>query len=344
MSNGGSTPALRVRELRKRYGATEAVRGIDLTVERGQVYGLLGPNGSGKTTTLSCALGLLAPTSGSIEVLGEPANKLYRTRGRVACVFDVPALLRGHSVAQNLDYQARLRGHSGGRSMEDALSRVGLPGFESRRAGGLSLGQEKRLAIAGAIMGSPELVVLDEPLSGLDPMGVRGMLALLEELATDGQTLVLSSHRLHEMQEVLTHAAVILDGEVIREAPLEAFLGRVGTWHVRVRDEAAARAAIEPLGELAERPDAEGRLLLEAPGRGGDEVVGALVRGDAGVLHFAEARVGLQASFEALVDERRSAKASAAGASAAGASAAGDSAAGDSAAGDSAAGPPGGRS
>ena len=102
-------PALRVRQLRKSYGATEAVKGIDLTVERGQVYGLLGPNGSGKTTTLSCALGLLAPTSGTTEVLGHPATKLHRTMGRVGCVFDVPALLRGHTVAQNLAYQSALQ-------------------------------------------------------------------------------------------------------------------------------------------------------------------------------------------------------------------------------------------
>ncbi|MGB0333500.1 MAG: ABC transporter ATP-binding protein, partial [Planctomycetota bacterium] len=173
---GEAGPALRVRGLRKRYGATEAVKGVDLTVQPGQVYGLLGPNGSGKTTTLSCALGLLAPTSGTCEVLGVPSSALHRTRGKVGCVFDVPALLKGHTIAQNLAYQSRLRGHTGGRSMKDALRRVGLEGFERRSAGGLSLGQEKRLAIAGAIMGTPELVVLDEPLSGLDPMGVRGML------------------------------------------------------------------------------------------------------------------------------------------------------------------------
>ena len=136
-----STAALEVAGLVKRYGRTLAVKGADLRVERGQVFGLLGPNGSGKTTTLSCALGLLHPTDGTCTVLGEPATALHRTRGRVGCVFDVPALLRGHSIAQNLAYQARLRGHQGGRRMTDALERVGLGGFEQRRAGGLSLGQ-----------------------------------------------------------------------------------------------------------------------------------------------------------------------------------------------------------
>lgn len=300
--------ALSVRGLRKRYGATEAVKGVDLTVERGQVYGLLGPNGSGKTTTLSCALGLLKPTAGRCTVLGHPAKKLHKTRGKVGCVFDVPALLRGHTVAQNLKYQTRLRGHAEGRSIEDALARVGLSGFEKRRAGGLSLGQEKRLAIAGSIMGSPELVVLDEPLSGLDPMGVRGMLALLLELRDVGQTLIVSSHRLHEMQEVLTHAAVILDGDVVREAPLEEYLGRPDTWRVEVRDEEAARRAAGTLGATVLplfAGDREGTLRIEAPGASGDAIAAALVESGAGLLHLSEARLGLQASFEQLVEEHR---------------------------------------
>ncbi len=299
--------ALRVRGLRKRYGATEAVKGVDLTVRSGQVYGLLGPNGSGKTTTLSCALGLLSPTSGTCEVLGVPSSALHRTRGKVGCVFDVPALLKGHTIAQNLAYQSRLRGHAGGRDMKDALRRVGLEGFERRSAGGLSLGQEKRLAIAGAIMGTPELVVLDEPLSGLDPMGVRGMLELLAELVEGGQTLVLSSHRLHEMQEILTHAAVILDGEVIREAPLDAYLGQKDTWTVAVRDEDSLRASLGAGWTLKSGPVGEGTLFLEAPGADPEELLARLVGSGAGRHHVAAARMGLQASFEALVEERRAA-------------------------------------
>lgn len=307
-----SEPALVVRGLVKEYGATVAVAGIDLTVGRGQIYGLLGPNGSGKTTTLSCALGLLPMTEGSATVLGEPSHRLHRTRGRVGCVFDTPALLRGHTVAQNLAYQARLRGHGGGRGMGDALARVGLSGFETRRAGGLSLGQEKRLAIAGAIMGSPELIVLDEPLSGLDPMGVRGMLDMLLELNEEGQTLVISSHRLHEMEQILTHAAVILDGELAREAPLEDFLGRPGTWRVRVRDVASAeRAAGRVGGSTAPLPDVRvedgGSTLLElhAPDATGDAIAAALVECGAGLLELGESQTGLQAAFERIVDEQR---------------------------------------
>lgn len=313
--------ALEVRGLWKRYGSAVAVRDVSLTVERGQMYGLLGPNGSGKTTTLSCALGLLAPSSGKCTVLGEPATKLHRTRGKVGCVFDVPALLRGHTIEQNLHYQGRLRGHKGGRQMDEALERVGLKGFRKRRAGGLSLGQEKRLAIAGAIMGSPELVVLDEPLSGLDPMGVRGMLGMLEELKSDGQTLIISSHRLHEMQEILSHAAVILDGDLVKEAPLEEYLGQPGTWRIEVKNADAAEKALAGIGKLMPAPDraadgssgkeSGGAWRVEAPGVPGETLSSALAEAGAGLLHFTQERMGLQASFEALVDQQRRARAAA---------------------------------
>lgn len=306
-ASGGEDLALEVRNLVKRYGSMEAASDVNLSVGRGQVYGLLGPNGSGKTTTLSCALGLLSATSGSCRVLGQPSTALHRTRGRVGCVFDVPAILGGHSVEQNLRYQARLRGYRGGRSLGEALDRVGLDGFNGRRAGGLSLGQTKRLAIAGAIMGEPELVVLDEPLSGLDPMGVRGMLQLLEELTSDGQTLVVSSHRLHEMETVLSHAAVILDGRVVKEAPLDDFLGRPHTFEVRARDAAAVERAAGKVRATVDGTDAEGVTRIHAPESSPDALASALVEEGAGLLHFTEARVGLQASFEALVDETRAA-------------------------------------
>ena len=242
------------------------MKGVDLRVERGQVFGLLGPNGSGKTTTLSCALGLLHPTGGTRTVLGEPAKALHRTRGRVGCVSTCRRPARAHDRPESR-LPGGLRGHPGGRQMADALERVGLGGFEHRRAGGLSLGQEKRLAIAGAIMGRPELVVLDEPLSGLDPMGVRGMLELLEELAQDGQTLIVSSHRLHEMESVLTHAAVILDGEVVRQAPLEEYLGRPDSYTIRVRDAEAARRAVAAVRGEIESEAHDGALRSTRPRR-----------------------------------------------------------------------------
>src|SRR5690606_21764019 len=168
---------IEVRGLVKRYRGVLAVDRVDLDVGEGQVFGLLGPNGSGKTTTLSCTLGLLRPSEGVLRVLGEPSDALHRTRGAVGVVFDRAHVLGHLSVRDNLEYARRLRGGGGGgRSEAEALERVGIADLSRRRAGRLSLGQTKRLAIAMALAGSPRLLVLDEPLSGLDPLGVRSFL------------------------------------------------------------------------------------------------------------------------------------------------------------------------
>jgi ABC-type multidrug transport system ATPase subunit len=217
--------ALRIESLTHRFGATEAVSMLDLTVARGQVYGLLGPNGSGKTTTLSCALGMLRPDSGRIEILGLPVSQVHTTAGKIGAVFDAPTLVPRLSVGQNLGYARRLLGHKGGRTPEQVLEIVGLGDRERQRATSLSLGQQRRLAIARALLGTPELLVLDEPLSGLDTAGVRDVLTLVRQLADAGLTLLLSSHRLTELERVVDHVGIIMGGRMVREAPLGELLG-----------------------------------------------------------------------------------------------------------------------
>jgi ABC-type multidrug transport system ATPase subunit len=296
--------ALRVSGLVKRYGSFAAVDGVDLTVERGQAFGLLGPNGSGKTTTLSCALGLMHATEGETEVLGVPPERLYELRGRLACVFDTPSLLPGHTIAQNLAYQRRLRGPatSPGRGLSEAgaLELVGLAHLARRRASDLSFGQKKRLSLAAALSGEPDLIVLDEPLSGLDPMGVRDILQLFGELRDRGITLVVSSHRLHEMQGLLSHCAVIHKGRVLHQGPLQALLGDDSTVHVRVDDEARARAALGALGTVDAAPD--GGLFVRTRPGDAPRVARTLVEAGVGLLSLAPQRRGLQAAFEALID------------------------------------------
>jgi ABC-type multidrug transport system ATPase subunit len=296
--------ALRVRGLVKRYGAFTAVDAVDITVERGQAYGLLGPNGSGKTTTLSCVLGLLEATAGNAEVLGVPSRRLHDLQGRLACVFDSPALLPGHTLMQNLAYHRRLRGHvpepGHGLTEARALELVGLGDLARRRASNLSLGQKKRLSLAAALAGEPELIVLDEPLSGLDPMGVRDIMHLFQELVERGITLVVSSHRLHEMQELLTHCAVIHRGRVLHEGPLEGLLGDDRTVHVRVDDTQRARGALAAIGAVSDAP--EGGLLVQSVRGDAPRVARTIVEAGVGLLSLAPQRRGLQAAFEALVD------------------------------------------
>lgn len=299
--------ALEIRSLAKHFGRTKAVRDVSLSVDRGQVYGLLGPNGSGKTTTLSCALGLLRPTGGDIRVLGFPAHKIHRTRGRVGAAFDVDCLLTGLRVRENLEYAQRLLGHNGGRAPTEALRLVGIERLSERRAGRLSLGERKRVSIARALLGDPELLVLDEPLSALDTIGARAMLRLVQRLAEDGHTLVLSSHRLHEMETVITHAGVVVGGRLVREGPIDELLG-AGRGRYRLRlapPERAERVCEELAGvERLERRvvDGELELVLRLDGRP-QELNRALVEAGCDVIALIPERSDLQSLFESLVDE-----------------------------------------
>lgn len=296
-----------INDLHKRYGAREVVRGLSLSVERGEVYGLLGPNGSGKTTTLSCALGLLRPTRGGATVLGEPANRLARTRGRLGVVFDSAIALPALTARQNLAYVRKILGHDRGRDAAEVLRLVELEEYAHQRVRALSLGQQKRLAIAGALLGEPQLIVLDEPLSGLDTMAVRGMLRLFDELRGEGLTLVLSSHRLHEMQTVITHAGILFEGRIARGGALDELLGRgAGHYSLGLAPAGEARALLEAReGVTLERAEERGgRLdaLVTLDGLAPERLARELVERGVDLFHLEEHVATLQSVFEGIVD------------------------------------------
>jgi ABC-2 type transport system ATP-binding protein len=299
--------ALRIENLYKQYGPNEVVKGLSLSVERGQIYGLLGPNGSGKTTTLACALGLLAPTSGSSTVLDEPATRLHRLGGRLGVVFDTAIALPGLTALENLEYVRRLLGHRRGRKASEVLELVGLSAKARARVRAMSLGQQKRLAIAGALLGEPELLVLDEPLSGLDTMGVRRMLRLFRRLCDAGVTMVLSSHRLHEMQTVITHAGILFDGKIELEGALDELLGSTSGAHLLgVTDASATRACLSELEGLSlrgELEDPRGALFeLQLDGLAPERLNSELVRRGVEVFRLEQRQVSLQDVFEGIVD------------------------------------------
>ena len=301
-AGAGADSSLEVESLVKRYPEHTALDGVSFRVEPGQLFGLLGPNGSGKTTTLSCALGLMRPTSGRARVLGVPSARFHRTQGRVAVVFDAPVLLPGHGLAANLAYVDRLRGaRSGeGRAPSEALELVGLAGLERRRAGRLSLGQSRRLSIACALLGSPELLILDEPLSGLDPVGVREMLALFTRLRDEGLTLVLSSHRLYEMERLLTHAAILIRGRLAACGALEDLLGAHGRVRVETPDSSLLESAASAHGWGLETEE-EQRWTLDAKGAAPAEVNRVLVEAGVPVARLEPARRTLPGLFDSLV-------------------------------------------
>jgi ABC-type multidrug transport system ATPase subunit len=228
---GGGGPVIVTRGLVKRYRGTLAVDGLDLTVPRGSVFGFLGPNGSGKTTTIRMLMGLIEPTSGTARLLGEPMPRAVRTvLPRVGALIEGPALygflsgrdnlLRYDAVDPTADPRTRAA------RVGEALARVGLAAAAGKKARAYSLGMKQRLGLAAALLQPRELLILDEPTNGLDPQGMREIRSLVRELAADGTTVFLSSHLLDEIEQVCTHAAVMSRGRLITQGTVDALAAR----------------------------------------------------------------------------------------------------------------------
>ncbi|MBC6459371.1 ABC transporter ATP-binding protein [Actinomadura sp. HBU206391] len=215
--------AVRTRLLTKSYGGHVAVDAVSLTVRRGEVYGFLGPNGAGKTTTLRMVLGLVRPTSGTASVLGlDPGAPA--AIGRIGSLVESPGFYPYLSGRDNLRVLARYRG-LGDEEVRHALAQVDLSARADDRFKSYSLGMKQRLGVAAALLGDPELLILDEPTNGLDPAGVNDMRRLVADLAAAGHTVLLSSHLLSEVQEVCDRVGVISRGRLITEATVSELRG-----------------------------------------------------------------------------------------------------------------------
>ena len=277
--------ALETRALSKRYGDVLAVDGVDLHVERGEVYGFLGLNGAGKTTTIRAVLGMIRPTAGAAWVLGAPVGPGGRGPwGRVGHLVEAPTAYPELTVRENLDVARRLHGLADAAATGRAIERLGLGASADRRAGTLSAGNLQRLGLARALLHDPDLVVLDEPTNALDPAGVVEVRDLLRSLARDrGAAVFMSSHVLAEVDRVATRVGVLHRGRLVEELDAAALeRRRARRLAVDARDRAAARAALVGAGyAVADAPD--GPLLLAdaravaAP----DDVATVLVRAGA---------------------------------------------------------------
>jgi ABC-2 type transport system ATP-binding protein len=228
-------PALEIRGLRKSYGSRRALDGLDLTVPSGVVYGFLGPNGAGKTTTMRLLTGLLHPDGGTIEMLGRPFSRSDRRR-----LFDVGALVESPSFYPYLSGRENLRALAAAgaptarRRIEEVLEIVGLRDRASDKVSRYSLGMKQRLGIAGALLGDPKLLLLDEPANGLDPAGIVAMRETLRHLAAIGKTVFVSSHLLAEVQQLADVVGIIAAGRLVREGTMKDLLAGEGVVRVRV--------------------------------------------------------------------------------------------------------------
>ena len=226
------------KEYRGRRGRTVAVGGLDLSVPEGGVFGFLGPNGSGKTTTIRCLLGLIRPSAGRCRVLGADASSdLFRVIRRIGSIVEAPALFPTFSGRKNLTLLARIDG-IGPRAVDAALERVGLAERADDLVKGYSLGMRQRLGIAAALLKDPALVVLDEPANGLDPAGIVEVRELLRSLGREGRTVFVSSHLLTEVQQTCDRVAILARGKAVATGPVRDVLtaGRSARLVVRVPD------------------------------------------------------------------------------------------------------------
>jgi ABC-type multidrug transport system ATPase subunit len=265
---------VQTQELTKRYGDRLAVDRVSMTVKRGEVYGFLGPNGAGKTTTLRMMLGLVRPTAGSASVLGLPAGSAAAT-ARIGALVEGPGFYPYLSGRDNLRVMARYRGLPDG-VVSDALKRVDLFDRGGDKFKSYSLGMKQRLGVASALMGEPDLVVLDEPTNGLDPAGMADMRRLIVDLAGGGQTVLLSSHLLDEVQEICDRVGVINNGVLLRESTVADLRGGTTLTVRGLPVDRALAVAMRVAGDDGVRLDGE-RLHVDLPPDRAPDLTRALV-------------------------------------------------------------------
>ena len=303
-------PAVLTECLSVRLGSTQVLDGVDLRVDPGDLYGLLGRNGAGKTTSMRAFLGLLPHARGRCEIFGQSSARLHHCPEAIAVALDPPGLDDTLTVRQNLEL-ARIRGGiEGGRSVDDALELVGLAHRAHHRGDRLSHGQGRRAAVARALLGDPRLLILDEPLSGLDPEGVEVLIELFRRLTTeDGVTVVLSSHHLREVEAVCTRVGMIEGGKTVLEGEVTALLAGAGDGiRVLCRDGSKAESVLKKEASVSGiqlRAQAELTVVRARLAAGGapSALLEKLVEAGCGVEEFVRERASLVDVFQAAVSK-----------------------------------------
>lgn len=293
-------PVLEISDLSKTYGrragGVRAVQNVSLTVRAGEVYGFLGANGAGKSTTIRMLLGLITPTSGSIKLFGHDLRYGQPSR-RLGSLVDGGAFYPFLSGRKNLDVLARTQGLSADR-IDPLLAQVGLERDGKRKVKGYSTGMRQRLGVAAALLNDPDLVILDEPANGLDAEGIREMRGLIRSLAEEhGKTVFLSSHLLNEVQQVCDRIAIIDRGVLIREDTVEGILKTEESFHILATPLEAARAALAQSWPCEINGDA---LTVRAGTADAPEMLRRLVAAKVDVFSFAPHQRTLEEAFLAI--------------------------------------------
>jgi ABC-2 type transport system ATP-binding protein len=301
--------ALVARGLTKRYGEVNVVDGLDLSVDRGELYGFLGPNGAGKTTTIRMALGLIFPSGGDVELLGRPVFRSGRDDAlrRTGALIEEPAFYRFLSGRRNLEAFARAGGDGEEvrrrlDRIDEVLEQVGLSTAGDKRVKAYSQGMRQRLGIALALLGEPDMLVLDEPTNGLDPAGMREVRLLLRRLADGGTTVFVSSHLLAEVEAMCDRVGVLSRGRLVAEGPPGNLRGDAEHLRIEVGDPERAAAILRDLAGVA-GVGGDGRILrVRLDGATAAQVNAALVAAGVAVSALVPERDTLEDVFMSLVE------------------------------------------
>ena len=261
-----ATPiAIETSRLTKRYDSMVAVDHLDLRVEQGEIFGFLGPNGAGKTTTMRMLLGLIRPTSGSASILGmDVATNLPAILARTGSMIEEPAFYPYLSGRDNLRAMARLSGISED-LVPNILERVDLTGAANKRFKAYSMGMKQRLALGAALLADPEILILDEPANGLDPAGIVEMRDLMKELKHEGRTVLISSHVLHEVEQICDRIAIVNGGRIVVQGRVEELLHHNDRVEIRIdhpQEAADVLSTVPWMGHIDRSTD---HILVSAP-------------------------------------------------------------------------------
>lgn len=233
---------LEINNLTKSYGSVQALRGISFNVPQGTVFGILGPNGSGKTTTLGIVMDILRASSGSIKLFGEVPTNLHRKR--IGTLLETPNFYHYMSAVDNLKIAAAIKDVENP-DIDGVLKKVNLYERRNSKFQTFSLGMKQRLAIASCLLGNPEVMVFDEPTNGLDPVGIAEIRELIKKIASEGHTIIMASHLLDEVEKVCTHVAIMKKGELLMTGSVQEILSNEDTAELGCTDVAQLKNIME---------------------------------------------------------------------------------------------------